>query len=93
MMTVGFLYSVLLHGSFNFIVTLPNILPNRPQTFADLLGANYGFLQHIHILLLPSIFYVVGGFWLISTLLTKTNAAKERGRLVHVDAMVREQMA
>lgn len=89
MVCMGIVFSVLLHGLFNFLVTLPSILPGEPQTVGDVLGAPAGsWLHAIAILIVPSLFYVVGGFWLLSTLFASKRCTKERGRLVRTDKVV-----
>lgn len=82
MMFTGIVLAFVLHGAFNFIVTLPDILPGNPRTVGDVLGSADGSPFHfVSILLLPSLFYVVGGFWLLSTLFYKKECMKERGHV------------
>ncbi|HCI04301.1 TPA: hypothetical protein DE059_05235 [Candidatus Peribacteria bacterium] len=89
-MIVGLIIATLLHGFFNFMVTLPDMLPNNPQTFGDLFGFGSGNVLHlIPILLLPSFLYIVGGFWVFTTLFYKQESMKERGRLVNTDTFVK----
>ena len=89
MLCMGIVFAIVLHGLFNFLVTLPSILPGEPQTIGDLLGAPVGSWWHaIAILIVPSLFYVVGGFWLLSTLFGSKRCTKERGRLVRTDKVV-----
>ncbi len=69
MAILGLLCAVSLHGAFNFIVTLPELLPGHPDTLGELAGkAMPAFLGRIPFLLLPSLLYVVGGFWVLTTL-------------------------
>ncbi len=83
MLITGFIAAVLLHGIFNFIVTIPELLPGSPETLGDLIGpAVPGFLAHIPFLILPSLFYVVGGFWVITTLFLRKENMLE---LKHAD--------
>ena len=78
---IGFVIAVVLHGIFNFLVTLPSILPGNPKTIGDLLGSPDQSLFHsVAILVIPSILYVVGGFWLLSTLFYNKKCMKERKR-------------
>lgn len=92
MFLTGLCIATVLHGFFNFIVTLPDLLPGHPQTLGDILGAAPGsFLHSIAFLLVPSLFYVVGGFWVLTTLFTRKECAKERGVLVLADTFVREE--
>ncbi len=78
MLTFGLLAAVMLHAAFNFIVTLPDLLPNHPQTFADLLGGRLGPFGAIPLLLFPSLLYVVGGFWLLTGLFLRRENQEER---------------
>lgn len=75
----GLLLAIACHGIFNFLVTLPDILPGNPRTLGDVLGIHSGFLQLIPFLLVPSLVYVVGGFWLLSGLFLKAENMEERG--------------
>ncbi|MEK7563218.1 MAG: PrsW family glutamic-type intramembrane protease [Patescibacteria group bacterium] len=60
MLCTGIVLATVLHGFFNFAVTLPDLLPTHPKTIGDLLGAAPGsFLHSIAFLLVPSLFYVV----------------------------------
>ncbi|MFH1670503.1 MAG: PrsW family glutamic-type intramembrane protease [Patescibacteria group bacterium] len=94
MILIGLTLATFLHGLFNFMVTLPDMLPNRPETFGDLLKlSESNFLGGIPILLLPSFLYIVGGFWLFTALFYRQESVKERGRLVTTDTFVREKMA
>lgn len=89
MMLIGITLSIVLHGAFNFIVTIPDILPGNPRTVGDALGSDPGsFLHMISILLLPSLLYVVGGFWLLSMLFYKKECMKERGHVVKTDTFL-----
>jgi hypothetical protein len=94
MLLTGILLATVLHGLFNFTVTLPELLPTHPKSIGDLLGAAAGSPLHgIPFLLIPSLFYVVGGFWLLTALLTRTESCRERGILVTTDTFVRETAA
>ncbi|MFH0770347.1 MAG: PrsW family glutamic-type intramembrane protease [Candidatus Peregrinibacteria bacterium] len=86
--TLGILFPTLLHGLFNFMVTLPDILPGHPKTIGNLLGLDVWGLKDISLLMLPSLLYVVGGFWLFSILFYRKENRTERGRLVTTDAFV-----
>ena len=92
MLLLGFILAILLHGFFNFLVTLPDMLPGNPRTLGDLFQAGEGsFLHYIALLLFPSLFYVVGGFWLLTSLFYKEENRKVRGRLVVSDTFVKDQ--
>ncbi len=91
-MMFGFLSAVTLHGLFNFLVTLPDLLPGHPRTLGDLFGSSPGSPFHyVALLIIPSLFYVVGGFWILSILFSKKESMKERGVLVETDAFVPSQ--
>ncbi|PIR54557.1 hypothetical protein COU75_00250 [Candidatus Peregrinibacteria bacterium CG10_big_fil_rev_8_21_14_0_10_42_8] len=89
MIIVGLVSAVTLHGVFNFLVTLPDLLPGNPRTLGDIFSAAPGsFLHYIALLIIPSLFYVVGGFWILSVLFYKKQCMKERGVLVSADNLV-----
>lgn len=91
MLLTGIVLATALHGLFNFTVTLPDLLPTHPKTIGDLLGSAPGSLLHtIAFLLVPSLFYVVGGFWVLTTLFARKENEKERGVLIETDTFVRE---
>lgn len=88
-MAAGLIGSVVLHGLFNFLVTLPDLLPGNPRTIGDLFGADPSSpLHYIALLIIPSLFYVVGGFWILSILFYKKECMQERGVLVETDTFV-----
>lgn len=94
MLITGLALATALHGLFNFTVTLPDLLPTHPKTLGDLAGAAPGsFLHSVAFLLVPSLFYVVGGFWVLTTLFARKENAKERGVLIETDTFVREEVA
>lgn len=82
MVIVGLLVSLFLHGMFNFLVTLPDLLPGRPQSIGQLVPELPGFIGSLPLLLIPALFYVVGGFWLLTSLFLKTENMRLRGHLV-----------
>ncbi|HAI98679.1 TPA: hypothetical protein DCL30_04060 [Candidatus Peribacteria bacterium] len=89
MIVVGLVLATVLHGLFNFMVTLPDILPGNPQTLGALFGADTGsFLHSISLLILPSLLYVVGGFWMFTALFYRKDNMKERGRVITTDSFV-----
>lgn len=91
MLVTGLLAAIALHAIFNFLVTLPDILPSHPQTIADIIGpAAPALLQRIPFLLIPSLLYVVGGFWLLTTLFLRKESMKEYGHLVMQEEFVEE---
>jgi hypothetical protein len=91
MLTTGLLAAIVLHGVFNFLVTLPDILPDNPQSVADLLGDGApGFLGNIPLLLIPALLYVVGGFWLLTSLFMRKENMVERGHVVSKEELLQE---
>jgi len=93
MIVIGLMCATVLHGLFNFMVTLPDLLPGRPETFGELMGLSAGSILHnIPILLLPSFLYIVGGFWVFTALFYRQENMKERGRLVETDTFVRGKL-
>lgn len=82
----GILLAIASHGVFNFLVTLPDILPGNPKSIADVFGLSIGLLRHVPFLMLPALLYVVGGFWLLTGLFLKAENMKERGHLDTVEA-------
>lgn len=82
MILTGLLAAVTLHGLFNFMVTLPDLLPGNPSSLGDVWASAPGMVGKVPLLLIPSLIYVVGGFWLLTTLFLRTDAMKERGHLL-----------
>jgi hypothetical protein len=87
--STGIIAAVLLHGIFNVLVSLSDILPGNPQTLQDIFGpASPGFFARIPFLLLPSLFYVVGGFWLLTSLFERQMNERERGERLVIEQFV-----
>lgn len=85
----GLVASIALHGAFDFIVTLPEVLPGNPGTVGALLGMNAAsFLNGISITLVPSVLYVVGGLWLLLFLFDRKEDMKEFGAIVESQTFV-----
>lgn len=82
----GILLAIASHGVFNFLVTLPDILPGNPKNIGDVFGLEFGLLKMIPFLLIPAMLYVVGGFWLLTGLFVRADAMKERGTVEDVPA-------
>lgn len=92
MLGTGLLLAVFSHGLFNFLVTLPDLLPGRPASFGEAFGSATGsFLYLVPILAVPSLLYVVGGFWLLTWLVQRRYSTEERGHLVPVEEFVPEK--
>lgn len=82
MLATGFALAVLLHAAFNFLVTIPELLPGQPDTLGELFGSVVpSFAARIPFLLVPSLFYVVGGFWMLTTLFLRKENMVELGHL------------
>ncbi|MBT4366901.1 PrsW family intramembrane metalloprotease, partial [Candidatus Peregrinibacteria bacterium] len=92
MFLTGLFFAIVLHGLFNFLVTFPDLLPGNPKTIGALLGKADSFYGGIPLLLLPSLFYVVGGCWLLTELFYHKENMKERGRIVTTDTFVKESL-
>ncbi|PIP65156.1 hypothetical protein COU77_01015 [Candidatus Peregrinibacteria bacterium CG10_big_fil_rev_8_21_14_0_10_49_16] len=91
-MTTGLLCAIILHAAFNFLVTLPDILPGNPRTLGQLFDADPGSPLHMMALLLfPSLFYVCGGFWLLTGLFLRQENQKERGVVRIKEVLVKEE--
>jgi hypothetical protein len=88
-MIVGLTVSIILHGLFDFTVTLPDVLPGNPATIGALIGADqHSFLNGIAITLVPAVLYVVGGLWLLVYLFARKEDMKEFGTVVETQAFV-----
>ncbi len=88
-MMLGILSAILLHGLFDFTVSLSDVLPGHPATLGALLGKGpESFLSNISIVLIPSVLYVVGGFWLLVTLFERKEDMKEFGAVVESQTFV-----
>lgn len=86
----GFAIAVILHGLFNFMVSLPDLLPGNPRTLGDLFGAASGsWLHMVSLILIPSLFYVLGGFWILSTLFYRGENQTEHGQLIVTDTFIK----
>lgn len=81
MLAVGFLCAVTLHAVFNFLVTIPEMLPGNPSTLGELWSGTPGFLSGVPFLMIPSLLYVVGGFWLLTSLFLRKENMVELGHL------------
>ncbi len=92
MLTIGLSCAILLHATFNFLVTVPDLLPNHPRTLHELLGnGSPSFLSSIPLLLIPSLLYVVGGFWILTTLFLRKSNMVERGHVITKELFVEEE--
>jgi hypothetical protein len=90
-MILGLLAAIALHGAFDFIVTLPDVLPGNPATVGAILGMETSsFLQGIPLTLVPAVLYVVGGLWLLMYLFERKEDMKEFGAIVETQTIVSE---
>ncbi|MSR67764.1 PrsW family intramembrane metalloprotease [Candidatus Peribacteria bacterium] len=88
-MALGLFFAIVLHGVFDFTVSLSEVLPGHPTTIGALLGSNQdSFLHNIAITLVPSVLYVVGGFWLLVTLFEWKEDRKDFGAVVETQTFV-----
>ncbi len=88
-LTIGLVFAIVIHGVFDFIVSLPDVLPGNPHTVGALLGMQPDHvLNDIGITLIPSLLYVVGGFWLLSMLFEREEDMKEFGSVVEAQSFV-----
>ncbi len=86
---LGLFFAIVLHGIFDFSVSLSDVLPGHPATVGALLGKSPdSFLSNISIVLIPSVLYVVGGFWLLVTLFERKEDMKEFGAIVETQTFV-----
>ncbi len=88
-MAKGLFFAIVLHGVFNMVVSLPEVLPGNPNTIGALLGmGDQHVLSSIGITLVPALLYVVGGFWLLSVLFEREEDMKEFGNIVETQSVV-----
>jgi RsiW-degrading membrane proteinase PrsW (M82 family) len=86
---IGLTCAIISHGLFDFTVTLPDVLPGNPATVGQLLGSPpQSFLNTLSITLLPSVLYVVGGFWLLAYLFQRKEDMKDFGQVVDTQTYV-----
>lgn len=86
---IGLVVSFILHGLFDFLVSLSEILPGNPQTLGQLLGASpSSALALIPLPILPAALYVVGGSWLIVWLFERAENLREFGHIVRAEVSV-----
>ncbi len=92
MIVTGLLSAIFIHGLFNFLVTVPGLLPGNPENLHQLLGDGSPlFLQKIPLLLIPCLLYVVGGFWLLTHLFLLKDNMDERGYLLSKNIVVEKK--
>jgi RsiW-degrading membrane proteinase PrsW (M82 family) len=90
MIVSGIGIGILLHAAFNFMVTLPEVLPTHPHTLGELLGTSSSLLDAVPLILFPSMLYVVGGFWLLTSLFLRRENMEDRGHPVVTEVFVRD---
>ena len=84
----GLLAAFVLHGLFDFIVSLPDVLPGNPASVGALLGSSSGFLGGISLIIVPAVLYTVGGLWLLMVLFEKKEDMKEFGAIIETQTFV-----
>lgn len=85
---VGYTLSFIIHGIFDFIVSISEVLPGNPSTIGQLIGSKPGSaLSGIPITLLPSLLYVIGGFWLLAYLFQRKEDMREFGQIIDVEVV------
>ena len=77
-MFTGLLYAIVLHSTFDFLVSVPEVLPGHPSTIGQLFGYT-GPLAGINVVMLPAILYVFGGWFLLMHLFHKKEDVHEFG--------------
>ncbi|MBI1812521.1 PrsW family intramembrane metalloprotease, partial [Candidatus Peregrinibacteria bacterium] len=88
----GLSLAIALHAFNNLLVTLPDALPGSPQTFGALFHLSPGFpFANLSLVILPSLLYVVGGFWMLTWLFEWRENRRERGMRVTVETFVAAQ--
>ncbi len=88
-MALGLTASIVLHGLFDFTVSLPDVLPGNPASIGALVGAEANsFLSGIAITLVPAVLYVVGGLWLLVYLFARKEDMKEYGSVVETQTFI-----
>lgn len=89
MLMTGVGLAIIIHGFFDFTVSIADVIPGNPTTLGQLFGAPpESFLQGIAIVLLPAVLYIVGGFWLLASLFERTENMKEYGYIVDTQAII-----
>jgi hypothetical protein len=90
----GITLAASIHAFANFIVSLPNVLPGNPQTIGQVFQLPAASpLNLVSLMLLPSLLYVVGGFWLLTWLFERKDNEEERGHVIVRDLFVTEKEA
>lgn len=84
----GITSAIVLHGCFDFVVSLPDMLPGHPNTVGELIGNTSPLLSSISITLIPSLLYVIGGLWLLLYLFERQEDMKEFGAIVQTQTLV-----
>lgn len=88
-MTLGIGAAIVLHGMFDFTVSLPDVLPGNPASIGALIGSeSSAFLNSIAITLVPAVLYVVGGLWLLVYLFARKEDMKEFGSVIDTQAFI-----
>lgn len=86
-MLEGVVSAISIHAAFDVIVTLPDVLPGRPQSLGALFGLPAPWTS-LHLITLPSLLYIVGGWLLLSWLFQRQEDMKEFGHLIVAESFV-----
>ena len=87
-MMQGLVISMGAHSLFDTMVSLPEVLPGRPQTIGAMLGMSSGPLNMINIVMLAAFIYVFGGWVLLRYLFKKRRDVKEYGQVLNQEVFV-----
>ena len=87
MLVIGYVIAVVLHAVFNFIVTIPELLPGNPTSIGQLFSSLPDIFDRVPLLMAPSLLYVVGGFWFLTSLFLRKENMVELGHLRSPDGM------
>ena len=87
-MMEGLLLAMGLHSLFDFLVSLPDVLPGNPTTLGALLHYG-GPLSGIPIVMIPGLLYTFGGWFLLSHLFAKKGDLHEYGYKLKQEVFVR----
>ena len=92
MIAGGFLFAIFLHALSNFLVTLPDVLPGIPgrSEICSTALRNHFSMRSVFCSC-RRFLYVVGGFWLLTSLLLRKANIKMRGRIISTDIFVTQE--
>jgi RsiW-degrading membrane proteinase PrsW (M82 family) len=88
-MLEGLLLAIGIHGLFNILTSLSDVLPGNPASLGELFGYS-GIFSNLHIITVPSIIYVFGGWFLLMYLFRKKEHIEEFGRRENREVFILE---